>query len=115
MLIRFSARAAIYIKERRFIEAKSWLPHGRINKNVIFIPLCTEYSLQIPVETLKSSFRHTHKLESTVIPHNIEMWCLHMAQCCQMSRQQTQFLPLLHLNSTSEMHFRHMIASLLQI
>ena len=27
-----SARAVIYIKERRFIEAKSWLPHGRINK-----------------------------------------------------------------------------------
>ena len=26
------ARSAIYIKERGFIEAKSWLPHGRINK-----------------------------------------------------------------------------------
>ena len=53
-----SARAVIYIKERRFIEAKSWLPHGRINKNVIFIPLYIEYSSQIPVGTLQSSFHH---------------------------------------------------------
>ena len=87
-----SARAVIYIKERRFIEAKSWLPHGRINKNVIFIPLYIEYSSQILVGTLQNDLCHTIQ-ENTRFLNCIHMTYLYTPQCFLLCHPQIEFLP----------------------
>ena len=109
-----SARAVIYIKERRFIEAKSWLPHGRINKMLSSYFYVSNALHKFPWEHCKAlsiMLNNFKALAILIVLKSGVFICLNALGC---SVNKLNFNHDCHLNSTSGTYFQCMRISLFQ-
>lgn len=102
-----SARAVIYIKERRFIEAKSWLPHGRINKMLSSYFYVSNALHKFPWEHCKALSIMLNNFKALAIIVVLKRGVFICLNTFGHSIYKLNFNHDCHLNSTSEIHFLH--------
>ena len=99
-------------QKRRFIEAKSWLPHGRINKMLSSYFYVSNALHKFPWEhgkTFPILFNHLETLAILVVLKRGIFVCLNTVG---RSIYKLNFNHDCHLNSTSEMRYLHTPVSL---
>ena len=109
-----SARAVIYIKERRFIEAKSWLPHGRINKMLSSYFYVSNALHKFPWEHCKALSIMLNTFKALAIIVVLKRGVFICLNTFGHSIYKLNFNHDCHLNSTSGIHFLHMPETLLR-
>ena len=107
-----SARAVIYIKERRFIEAKSWLPHGRINKMLSSYFYVSNALHKFPWEHCKALSIMLNNFKALAIIVVLKRGVFICLNTFGHSIYKLNFNHDCHLNSTSGTHFLHTLETL---
>lgn len=102
-----SARAVIYIKERRFIEAKSWLPHGRINKMLSSYFYVSNALHKFPWEHCKALSIMLNNFKALAIIVVLKRGVFICLNTFGHSIYKLNFNHDCHLNSTLGTHFLH--------